>query len=165
MKNIVYGFIYLSIILLSQSCNSHQKNKDDLDTSFDSHLTTWADTIIYEVMISNPDTTNKWESQKLKDVSNKNIVDDIFDMVYNNDKVAYNYYTHQPMSIKDIEQLEKNDNFSRDKIGKLQFTEVWKMDKANQILHKKVLSILIAYELYNADGDLRGYKAAFYINL
>ncbi len=165
MKYFLLCFLSIASLVSYQSCNCDHNKNNNSQLDLNPQNSIWADTITYEVMISNPDSTNSWETQKLKNVSQRKIVDDIFELVYNNDKKAFNYYTHDPMSIQEIETLEKEENFSRDKVGKLQFTEIWKMNKATQKLHKEVLSILIAYEIYNSEGELRGYKAAFYINL
>lgn len=149
-------------LLAMYSCTEQTGSIEQVDR-FPEHYNTWADTIVYEVLITNPDSLNEWESTKLKDVNAKRVVDDIFTMIYNGEKKAYNYYSNESLSIKDIEDIEARDDFSRDKVGKLQFTEIWKMDIANHKMDKKVLSILLAYELYNDSNKLRGYKAAFYL--
>jgi hypothetical protein len=128
-----------------------------------SMMTTWADTIIYEVLIHNSDTLNQWESAKTKNVHTKQIIDDCFNMIYSGNKKAYHYYTHEPMSINEIKELEARSDFSRDKIGKLQFTETWRYNGSLNQLHKQIHNILIAYEVFDEQGNLRGYKAAFYL--
>lgn len=162
MKNTFYPLaILLPILLFIVSCG--KKNKTSETPVYNNTTQIWADTIIYEVLIQNPDTFNKWENLKLKSVNNRKIVDDLFNLVYKGDKKAYDYYTNEPLSIDDIKDLEANDTFNRGYIGKLQFTESWSYDNSNQKIIKQVHSILLAYEIFNDEGELRGYKAAFYL--
>lgn len=150
------------LILAISSCNQQASFNSD-EILLPEHNVIWADTIIYEVLLTNPDALNEWETTKLKGVKSNKVVDDLFKMVYDGDKKAYNYYTNEELSIKQVEEIEQRDDYSRDRVGKLQFTETWNMDIANHKMHKKVLSILLAYELYNDSNKLRGYKAAFYL--
>ena len=69
------------------------------------------------------------------------------------------------MSVGDIKSLEESEDFTRDRVGKLQFWESWYYDASQQHMTKKVNAILIAYEIRADDGTIRGYKAAFYIKL
>ena len=62
-----------------------------------------------------------------------------------------------------MKEIENREDFSRDKVGKLQFWESWYFDEKNHVFQKKVHAILIAYEVLTPEGDVRNYKAAFYI--
>ncbi|WP_282037687.1 hypothetical protein [Saccharicrinis aurantiacus] len=160
MRYCLLGLLLLVIVI--SSCNQQPELNSD-KVLLPEHNVVWADTIIYEVLLTNPDELNEWETTKLQGVNSKKIVDDLFKMVYDGEKKAYNYYTNEELSIKQVEEIERRDDYSRDKLGKLQFTETWNMDIANKKMHKEVLSILLAYELYNDSNELRGYKAAFYL--
>ena len=61
--------------------------------------------------------------------------------------------------------MEKQKDFSRDRVGQLQFCEAWYMNAETHQMHKHIHSVLIAYEYLNSNGELRGYKAAFYITM
>ncbi len=124
-----------------------------------------ADTISYPVVIKNPDTTDTWTTECLMPLDRKKLVDAVFDAVYKNKAQAYNYFTNKPMSKKDVKDLEATEEFSRNRVGKLQFWESWYFDKKHQIFTKKVHQILVAYEVFTEEGVLRNYKAAFYIKL
>lgn len=152
--------LILSVLVIASCDNKETTSNKDLGNST---MTTWADTIIYEVMIHNSDTLDQWESTKIKNVHTKQIVDDCFNMIYSGNKKAYDYYTHEPISINEVKELEARNDFSRDKIGKLQFTETWRYNNSLNQLQKQVHNILIAYEVYDDQGNLRGYKAAFYL--
>ncbi len=159
---VLYTFSIIVFIIFLDSCNQKKTNERIVQNDFNC-TQIWADTIIYEVLINNPDTINKWENRKVKSVRKKKIVDDLFSMVYNGTKIPYHYYTKKPLSIEDIKELESEEEFSRDKVGKLQFTECWKYDSINNRMQKVVLNILLTYEKYGSSGNLRGYKAAFYL--
>ncbi len=62
-------------------------------------------------------------------------------------------------------KLESKKDFSRDHVGQLQFCEAWYMDAETHQMHKEIHSVLVAYEFLTSDGELRGYKAAFYIKM
>lgn len=126
-------------------------------------LEVWADTIIYEVLIHNPDSLNEWESRKVKDVKTQKVVDDLFGLVYSGKKKAYNYFTNEELSIDDIKNMERVKFTDRSKFGKLQFTESWTFSADSSRLIKTIHEILLAYEVYNENNELRGYKAVFYI--
>ncbi len=124
-----------------------------------------ADTISYPVVIKNPDPSDTWTEKCLQPLDRKKLVDAVFNAVYSNGAQAYSYFDNKPLSISDIKKLENEDEFSRDKVGKLQFWESWYFDEKQQIFTKKVHKILVAYEVFTDDGVLRNYKAAFYIKL
>ncbi len=161
MRKIIKPITILVLLVISiAGCIEKRDSSinDDLD-----ELYVWADTIVYEVLIHNPDTLNNWESEKIKHVRQKQIVDQLFEMIYSGKKKPYHYYNNKRLSINEVKELEATDEFDRNKVGKLQFRETWCYDRNSQKLKKEVHSILLAYELYNESGDLRGYKAAFYL--
>lgn len=156
-----FGFLgmFTLLVLCSLGCKD---SKTGL-TKLDANATVWADTIIYDVLISNPDSLDEWAATKVKDVRHKKMVDDLYDLVYSGKKKAYHYYTNKELSIADIKEMEADERFPRNRVGKLQFTETWHYDKNTTELKKQIHSILLAYELYNDSNQIRGYKAAFYI--
>ncbi|MCU4177578.1 hypothetical protein [Carboxylicivirga sp. N1Y90] len=122
-----------------------------------------ADTIIYSVVIKNRDSLDQWAEKSLSKLNRKRMVDQIFESVYEHQAEAYDYVTEAPMSVSDVKAIEDKEDFSRDKVAKLQFWEAWYYDEEQVVMSKKVLSVLVAYEATTDDGDLLGYKAAFYI--
>ncbi|TLX77427.1 hypothetical protein E9993_01985 [Labilibacter sediminis] len=157
-------FVYISLLILCFGiCHSCKQQQPAEVTHKNENYIVWADPITYEVLINNPDSLNHWESTKLKHVKQHELVDHLFEMVYSGQKQAYDYNTHEPISISEIKELELKESFSRNKVGKLQFTETWLFEENSGKLKKDVQSILLAYEVYNDLGELRGYKAAFYL--
>ena len=156
-------FGFFGIITLLLLCLLGCEDNRPAKAKVDANITVWADTIIYDVLISNPDALDEWATTKVKDVRHKKMVDDLFDMIYSGKKKVYDYYTNEEMSIADIKEMEADERFPRNRVGKLQFTETWLYDKNTSELKKQIHSILLAYELYNDSNQLRGYKAAFYL--
>lgn len=124
-----------------------------------------ADTISYPVVIKNPDSTDTWTDDCLQPLDRIKLTDMVFEAIYNNRAQAYSYLDNKPLSINYIKELEQQKNYSRDKIAKLQFWESWYFDEKQQIFTKKVHKVLVAYEALTEDGELRNYRAAFYIKL
>ncbi len=160
MKSILPAIVIILIISVScQNKNSNIEKKTSI--SIEEEMELWADTIIYDVLILNPDSTDEWQNKKIKNLNHKKLVDDIFNSIYSGKKSAFNYYTNQPYSIDDIKDFE--DSYPRKDIGKLQFEECWKYDQNTGNIKKEIFSILVAYTLYDSTGNIRGYKAGFYI--
>ncbi|MCW3788381.1 hypothetical protein [Plebeiibacterium sediminum] len=151
----------LLIIFTAIACNHNTEKQIVYTAPSSNNLELWADTIIYDVLISNPDSTDDWQEQKLKHLDHKKIVDDLFESIYSGQKKAYNYYTNSEYSIEDIKEFEED--YPRSNIGKLQFSESWLYDKTLGKHIKQVHSILVAYTLYDSSNNIRGYKAGFFI--
>ena len=124
-----------------------------------------ADTVTYNVIVKNPEPDDTWTEKALGRLDMETLVDMIFEAIYNREMVPRDDYSNEAMSVRDIRRLEQSEEFSRANIGQLQFTEEWYFDEENLRLEKRVNSITLGYEIYNLAGELRGYKAAFKINL
>ncbi|MCU4154498.1 hypothetical protein J1N10_00805 [Carboxylicivirga sp. A043] len=124
-----------------------------------------ADTIIYPVVIMNPDSLDTWTEQCLSQLERRQFVDQVFDAIYKHKAKAYSYFDHEELSIADVKAIEEQADFSRDKIAKLQFWETWHFDEHQVVMTKQVHAILFAYEILTEEGELRGYKAAFYVKM
>ncbi len=124
-----------------------------------------ADTVIYDVIVKNPDAADLWAEQSLRNLNRSGLVDIIFNAIYHEELIPYDYFTMDVMSVRDVAKLENDPEFSRDNIGMLQFSEEWYFDEDNLRMEKRVNSISLGYEVYDTDGNIRGYKPAFLINL
>ena len=89
----------------------------------------------------------------------------IFDAVYSGKYKAYDHFTGSLLSIESIKEMEAQEDFSREDIGKIQFSEVWYFNSENNILNKKVISMVLGLEQYNNFGELKGYKPVFKVYL
>jgi len=122
-----------------------------------------ADTILYSVVIKNPDSLDEWASECLRRTDVKAFADIIFNSIYEKKLAPYNYNTEIPMTIPEVKALEKE--FPRTQIGKVFFKEEWYFDSSKMKFYKKVNALMLAYELYNRDGSVRSYKAGVLVFL
>lgn len=122
-----------------------------------------AEPVIYDMVIKNVNPDDEWAEECLMNLDREKLVSIIFDAVYNEQLMPYDYFTDEPIKLSELKTLEKD--YPREIIGKLQFEEEWAFDEASLQLRKKVNSLLLAYELYNSAGEVRGYKPAFYVRL
>lgn len=121
--------------------------------------------ITYDVTVKNPDPADHWTDECLKQLDLKRLVNEIFDAVYSGRLTAYHYHEERPMSIAEIRKLEKDREFDRSRIARLQFVEEWYLNEESLRFHKQIRSLMLAYELYDQDGNIRGYKSAFQVFL
>ncbi|MFP4059942.1 MAG: hypothetical protein ACLFUC_05610 [Bacteroidales bacterium] len=124
-----------------------------------------ADTITYDVIVKNPVPEDEWMKKSLEDLERNELIDYLFESVYTGDLIAYDVFSGDELSIREVEEIEKNPDFSRDKIGKIQFTERWFFKPTDLSLKKEVLAMVLGYETYDEDGLVWGYKPVFKIYL
>ena len=124
-----------------------------------------ADTIIYDVIVRNTNPYDTWIEKSLGRLQHRKLIDSLFALVYEKKIKAYDYFSNEEMSINQVKELENEEGFSRDRIGKMQFTESWYFDKRTETLQKEVISIALGHELYTDSGEFRGYKPVFKLYL
>lgn len=165
MKNKIKHIIYTCIIFITAvACNLNQQEPQMVNLGDKENYMVIADTLVSDVVILNPNN-DEWTDYCLRNLNKKILVKEIFESVYTEELVAYEFFNNTPLSIKDIKVLEDDPEFSRDKIAKVQFEEAWYFDTDNQKMIKKVHSIMLAYEIYDSEGEIRGYKPAFKVYL
>jgi hypothetical protein len=125
---------------------------------------TLADTIITDVVIKNPDN-DEWTDYCLRNLNRETLVNNLFELVYSEKLIPYDFFTDSVMTIKEIKRIERNPEYARENTAKVQFEESWSFDTENQKMIKKVHSIMIAYELYSQEGNVKGYKPIFKVYL
>jgi hypothetical protein len=160
LKNLI---LMIAVSLFLGSCKD--TSKPVIVTSDDKplHGTLIAEPVIYDMVIKNANPDDEWAEECLMNLDRIKLVNFVFDAVYNEQLTPYDYFTDEPMNLSDLKALEKE--FAREIVGKLQFEEEWSFDEASLQLRKKVNKLLLAYELYNSAGEIRGYKPAFYVRL
>jgi hypothetical protein len=154
-----FGWI---LILISASCISkpHEESSVTLPGA-----TLVADTIIYDVIIRNRDPEDEWTNRCLQNLQHEKLIDSLFSMVYSGKAKAFNYDSEKFIKPNDLSKAEREDEFSRAAIGKIQFTERWYLDNSDQVMKKEVISLVLGHELYTESGDFIGYKPVFRIQL
>ncbi|MBN1596763.1 MAG: hypothetical protein JW894_00570 [Bacteroidales bacterium] len=154
---------YAFLLLISISCkHTNKKITDAIIIKQDSiYGELIADTIIYDVVIRNPDQDDLWETERLKLLQHSRLVDSLFKMVYEEKVTAYDFFTNKVMKVMDVKKMEQEEGFTRDKIGKIQFTERWYFSSTNGLFQKEVISVVLGYEVEDDNGFIRGYKPVF----
>ena len=123
-----------------------------------------ANTVTYDVVIKNPNSEDTWTEECLKNIDSKTLIDKIFKAVYDGRIKAYTIHD-ELLSIEDVKALEKEKGKQRDKVGKIQFIEEWYFDEENFKMGKKVNFLMLGYENYNTEGEVRNYKAGIKVKL
>jgi hypothetical protein len=160
--------IAISLIITLFGCKEPQPKItiNKIEVSIDSLLLkSYADTIVCDMVVRNPDKEDIWTEECLKQFKRQAIIDTIFNEIYEGRLVAYDYNSGQALSIKAIKRIEETSGFSRDIIGKFQFKEAWYYDNQNHTFIKKVYSIIFGYENYDDKGFVKGYKPLFRVDL
>ena len=166
----ILTFCLLSCKKVPDEQNRDSKTKEQTEhisvaADISSTYNVLADTISYGVIIKNKDTSDKWQKKWLQNLRRDHFVDQIFNKIYSGELQPYSYFDEKQLSIKDIKSLEAKKEFSRNKIGKVQFKEIWYWNPEKKSMMKEVYSIMFAYERYNSDSTFRGYKPAFKVYL
>ncbi len=170
MNKISVCMIMIFIIACCLSCKECiEKSENTAEASINKNdsliMNLIADTIIYDVIIKNPDPDNEWTKKCLGNLNRTEFIDQLFDAVYHEKVRAYNFFSGKAIKPKDLKKIEKEKGFSRENIGKLQFTEAWYYDSQNLRMDKKIISITLGHELSQNIDDIIGYKPVFKIIL
>lgn len=159
------GLYILIILLLITSCKNSESKKEFSQATNGTYNIMVADNIIYDVIIKNPNPEDYWTEECLQGVKQKEFIDIVFNKIYDKEVKAYDIVTDKHLSIREIKEIEKQEGFNRDLIGKIQFEENWYFDAENFCMSKKVNALLFGYEAYDTKGLLYGYSPLFKVKL
>jgi hypothetical protein len=166
LKSSLFGFV---VFFLIWNCGNEcpENNQIESTTHFSDTLSGFiiADTITYDVIIKNNDSSAVWNEEFLRYIKRNMLIDSIFSGVYSGRFEPYSFFSGEKLSIREVREMEKEDWFSRDAIGKIQFSEVWYSKSGSFSIEKKVYSIVLGVEQFDNFGHLKGYKPVFKIYL
>jgi len=173
MKTHAIPLLFLStLVMISAGCRSrsgdtppHPSDSAVIITDVATEAISLAPSITYDITVKNPDPDDWWTTECLEELELKKLVDIVFDAVYDGKLTPWHYHEERPMTVKEIRKLEKDPEFDRSRIGKVQFIEDWHFNPETLHFQKRVRALMLAYELYDAEGKVRGYKAAFQVFL
>ncbi len=168
MKKLKNALLFIITLVISWNCGSDCPPTPKSKSSFISDSVNGliiADTITYDVIIKNNDSTKVWNNEFLKYIKRNMLIDSIFSGVYAGHFEPYDFFTGERLSVKEIREMEKTEWFSRDAIGKIQFSEIWYSKPGSFTIEKKVYSIVLGVEQFDSFGNLKGYKPVFKIFL
>ncbi|MEI6138469.1 MAG: hypothetical protein WCP85_04360 [Mariniphaga sp.] len=117
--------------------------------------------IIYDTFLVNRDSTDSWGDECLAKFNRQKLINTVFENVYNGKLAPYDYFSGEKIASEQIRKMEKDGVFSRKEISKIQFDERWVWDESAIQMRKEVISMTIAYEVYNDLGISRGQKPIF----
>ena len=117
--------------------------------------------IIYDTYIINRDSTDSWGAECLADFNRKAFIEKVFKAVFDGKITPLDYFTGEKVSPEQIRKMETEGEFSRKNISKVQFEERWIWDDEKVEMQKQLISMTIAYEVYDNLGKSRGQKPIF----
>ncbi len=155
--------IFASILISFIACNNEKQVKYIVKDSDSLSYNTYADSIVYDVIVKVTDREDSWQQECLRTMKNDALLDTLFQSIYNQELVAYSFETKQALSVEDVKQIETREGYSRNIIGKYQFKEKWLYDSSAKRMIKKVQSITFGYETKMEDGTVKGYLPLFIV--
>lgn len=159
-RNLLAILIIASFIF---GCSKSNKPKEkSTKQSLSGDITVIADTIVYDVILRNIDTSDVWEAECLQYLNQKSLVNYLIDGVYNGQFIAIEFMGDKVLSIDDVKAIEQESNFSRDKVSKVQFRERWYIDSEGN-LQKQIISYTLGFEIYSKQNSFLGHKALFVV--
>ncbi len=161
MRKLISLLIFLPYIFVG--CSKTDKPKSTNTKQFASgDITVIADTIIYDVIIRNIDTSDVWEAECLQYLDQKSLVNYLMDGVYNGQFIAIEFMGDKVLSLDDVKAIEQEKDFSRDRVSKVQFRERWYIDSKGN-LQKQIISYTLGIEIYSKQNSFLGHKALFVV--
>ncbi|HOG71953.1 MAG: hypothetical protein KBB29_08440 [Bacteroidales bacterium] len=121
-----------------------------------------ADTITYDVQIGVTDTSDLWSMECLKYMNQQVFIDYIFNGIYKGSMVAHDFNNGMIINAEKVRQLEQQPGFSRGKITKIQFKELWYIDSLG-IFRKEIISYTLGLEAYSNQNTFLGYSPVFVV--
>jgi len=178
IKRLIFAVLLsVGVVTLYQCNNYDNQSKTVIDTVYvqktkfagntvsDTGAVLLADTIIYDVVVKNPNKEDEWTTECLRKFNRKALVTMVFDAVYSGKAKAFKHSDNSPLSIQDVKEIEKKNEFKRDRIARIQFEESWYFDEKNFRFGKKVNALMMGYELYDLEGNIKSYAATFRVPL
>ncbi len=133
-----------------------------LTTGPDSNAILVADSVIYTVYLSNPDSLDEWRAFTLRYMNRDKLVDLIFQGIYDGHLNAYSYrdWVFGNKVVIPVDSVRKLETY-KGRIGQIEFVERWFYSPQTSTFYKQVLEATLAYELYDNEGKVRGYAPLF----
>jgi hypothetical protein len=166
MKTIITALILAALTVSCSGRRSEPKETTDQSTDVIAEgAVIVAHDIVTEVIIKPDPEGDPWEMEKVSGYNGAIMINTLFDRIYDGSLTVYDLHSGEALSAGDVKQVEKEFNNDRSMIGKLSFTEDWLYYPATNRLEKRTKSVVIGYELYNNQGRVYAYRAAFQARL
>ena len=143
----------MAIILLFGSCQGPVKEKVPVGDSFGK--------IIYDTYVINRDSTDSWGDECLSGFNRNAFISKVFKAATEDRITTVDYFTGEKITPLQLSKMELDGVFSRKNISKIQFEEQWLWNDEKNELQKQIISMTIAYEVFDFEGKSRGQKPIF----
>ena len=163
MRNLFYILIILTIFSSCRQNNVNNNTPSVTVTEDSNEGILVAEGIIYDVIVK-AEKDDPWLKEMVKGYREKEFVDGLFESVYAGEVEVSDYHSGERLSTKEIKKLEDSDEYNRDRIGKIQFTEDWYYNPSTHNMQKKIRSVVFGYRIDPNDLNRTGYLAAFRID-
>lgn len=113
----------------------------------DNGAVTVADTIRYNVNVLPLD---EFEATSIERLEKQKLIDMIFESIYMHQAEVHDFSTGEKLSIDDVKTREIEDpRFARELVSALQFTEKWSYNATTQHFNKEIITIHVAYAVFD----------------
>ncbi len=161
MRKLISLLIFLPYFFVG--CSKTDKPKStNTKQSLSGDIAVIADTIVYDVILRNIDTSDVWEAECLQYLNQKSLVNYLIDGVYNGKFIAMEFMGDKVLSIDDVKAIEQESGFSRDRVSKVQFRERWFIDSAGNF-QKQIINYTLGIEVYSKQNTFLGHEALFVV--
>jgi len=124
-----------------------------------------ANQIVYDVIVKNPDPQDEWTEKCLGGLQREELVDFIFEGIYENRFKAYDIFNDNLIPARRIRKMEEDGEFTRDQVSKIQFVEDWYADPEDYSIFKKVSEVRLGLEHIDGFGMHMGHNPLFKVRL
>lgn len=163
IQKILFFFINILIVLLLANCTGSKNRQGKSDSPGSGEQI--ADTVLYAVNVINLDTANQWADKRLSRLDQPKMADMFFKALYNGNAHAVDYYSGEEIPAEKIREMEESGKFNREEMAQVQFEESWYFDPDKGRMTKEVHSVLLAWPVFNNEGELQAYEAGFVLEL
>lgn len=154
------------LVLLLISCNGQREGEKDLQaTVIQTGSLQLADQIIYDVIIKNPDPGDEWTEKCLVGLKRGELVDFIFEGIYNDRFKAYDIFNDKLIQARTIRKMEDEGEFTRDQVSKIQFVEDWYANPEDYSMLKRITEVRLGLEHIDGFGMHLGHNPLFKVRL
>mgnify|MGYP006944205848 CR=1 FL=1 len=162
-------FIFIAsmpvLVVLLISCTGQKEGEDRQVSGVQQGSMQIADQIIYDVIIKNPDPGDEWTEKCLVGLKRGELVDFIFAGLYDDRFRAYDIFNDKLIPVRMIRKMEKDGEFTRDQVSKIQFVEDWYVDTEGYPMSKRVTEVRLGIEHIDGFGMHLGYNPFFKVRL
>lgn len=153
------------LVILLISCTGQKESEDLQESIVQTGSLQLADQIIYDVIIKNPDPQDEWREKCLGGLKRGELVDFIFDGLYDDRFKAYDIFNDKLIPARTIRKMEEDGEFTRDQVSKIQFVEDWYIDPEAYSMSKMVTEVRLGCEHFDGFGMHLGHNPLFKVRL